>query len=705
MRLFATAPAPVTSMLEAELVELGARRTRILGAGVEFGGDLALAYRACLWSRLASRILLPIARVPAVDPDTLYAGARDLEWEAHFEPHTTFAVDCSVRRARIAHSHFAALRVKDAVVDRFREVRGRRPDVDARNPDLRLHLHLRGGEGRIYLDLGGDSLHRRGYRTRAGPAPLRETLAAAMLRFAGWPEARFEALLDPLCGSGTLLIEAALMSADTAPGLGRERFGFEAWHGHDPQLWESLRREAVARRERGIAALPPLLGFDLDPGVLDAARANVARAGLTAHVRLEARDLSRLESAGPPAGSGLLVSNPPYGGRMGEEQAARCRRELERVAVGSFADWDLALLLPDDELWPARDQGRWLALTNGALPCRIHVLGPRRAARAQHVDRDGLGNRLRKNERRLAPWRRRAAVSCYRVYDADLPEFAFAVDLYEGATARWAHVQEYAPPPTVDPALAAARREAVVPVLCASLDLDPARVVLKSRRRQRGSHQYQHHGHTRHEFEVREAQARLLVNLHDYLDTGLFLDHRPVREWIHAHSKGLRFLNLFAYTGAASVHAALGGARTTVSVDLSPTYSAWARRNLERNGFQPPHHVTIQADCTRWLSGDDARARAPFDLVFLDPPTFSNSKRMAASFDVQRDHVSLVRDALAITAARATVVLSSNRRGFRLERGLLEDMGLQVEDWTRPSIPPDFSRPRDAHRCFILRRR
>ena len=703
MRLFAPAPAALGPLLVEELEVLGARRPRAGGAGVEFGGDLRTAYRVCLWSRLASRVLMPIARIPAADGDALYDAARELPWEQHLAPSSTFAVDCSVRDARITHSHFAALRLKDAIVDRFRARSGRRPDVDTRDPDIRINLHLRGAQARVALDLSGDGLHRRGYREDAGPAPLRETLAAALLRFAGWPDPqRWPALLDPLCGAGTLPIEAALLAADVAPGLLRRRFGFEAWPQHDATAWETLLDEARARRERGLAALPPILGSDRDASVLRAAELNAGRAGLAGRLRFERRALEDWQRAPAPHARGLLVANPPYGTRLAPGDAESCRTALAALARGPLAGWGMALLLPEDADWPARDAGRCLAVPNGPLRCRFHALdpAPHGAAPAPEVDDTAFGNRLAKNERQLARWRRREGVTCYRVYDADLPDFAFAVDVYESGGERWAHVQEYAPPPKVDPGLALERRQRALAAIPPRLHVAPGHVVFKTRQRQRGGARYQRRGTRGTLLEVREGEARLLVNLHDYLDTGLFLDHRPLRRWLYENARGLRFANLFAYTATATVHAALGGARASVSVDLSPVYLDWARRNLERNGLGPPAHTLVQADCRAWLE-DGASAIEPFDLMLVDPPTFSNSKRMSGSFDVQRDHPALLRAALARLAPQGTLVFSCNRRGFRLDRDALP--GVAISDWTAASLPPDFSRPRAAHRCFLLR--
>jgi 23S rRNA (guanine2445-N2)-methyltransferase / 23S rRNA (guanine2069-N7)-methyltransferase len=705
---FATCPAPLAELLAAELRGLGGRGVRTRGAGVGFDGDLGLAYRACLWSRIASRILLPLGTASAADGDALYSGARGVDWVRHLNPDKTFAVDCTMRGATITHSHYAALRVKDAIADRFREQTGRRPDVDTGSPDIRVQVHLRGSRARLALDLAGDSLHRRGYRQDSGPAPLRENLAAGVLMLAGWPSAAdLPALLDPVCGSGTFLIEAAMLAGDVAPGLMRRRFGFDAWNLHRADLWEDLRADALRRRDRGLQSMPDIRGGDRDDTAIDAAHRNLQRAGLEEHVQVEVADLSHWQHEPPFAQQGLLVANPPYGARLEARDADGAREQIAALVHGSFRPWTKALLLPDEPGWPEGRTTLSLEVSNGAIPCRIHVLAPEQGATvgSSPVDATPLANRIARNRRRLKAWIRRDDITCYRIYDADLPEFNLAVDLYRSGDDTWALVQEYAAPPQIEPHITAARRDAALNALPDALGVAPERLVFTTRERQRGNAQYQRRaradspGHD--PLEVHEHGARLLVNLWDYLDTGLFLDHRPVRQWIQDNASQTRFLNLFAYTGAASVHAALGGALETLSIDLSTRYLEWTERNLALNGFANGPHHTLRADCIEWLKAPGDAGR--FDLIFLDPPTFSNSKRMQGTFDVQRDHVELIKHAANLLSPDGTLVFSCNRKGFRLDQDALTD--LDCTDWTRPSLPPDFSRPGLPHRCWMLTRR
>lgn len=705
-RFFATAPKGVASLLADELRALGAAAASERPAGVAFEGGLETAYRACLWSRTANRVLLPLAEFDAPDADALYAAAAAIAWEDHLAVDGSLAVECALSDAAITHSRYAALRVKDAVVDRFRERCGARPSVELERPDLRIHLHMRGARATLSLDLSGSSLHQRGYRTDAAAAPLKENLAAALLLRAGWPEVARAggALLDPMCGSGTLPIEGALIAADIAPGLLRTHFGFTGWRGHDRALWDTLLEEARARRAAGEVRMPPVIGYDADAAAVRAALANVERAGLRGRVHIERRALSACE---PPRGAavpGLVIVNPPYGRRLGTPvQLAAVYAELGALLRRRFRTWRAAVFTANPEL------GRRIGLRaqhahtlyNGALECRLLRFEPQADAAPAARDAGGaemLANRLRKNLRTVGRWARREGVDCYRLYDADLPEYAVAVDLYAGDAGRWVNVQEYQAPASIDPAKAGMRLQDALVTIREVLELPEGALFLKVRRRRKGGDQYAKLAATGRFEVVREGGLRFLVNFTDYLDTGLFLDHRPTRALIREAARGARFLNLFGYTGTATVYAAAGGAASTTTVDLSRTYLDWARRNLELNTLFGPQHTLVQADCLEWL-----RMHAPsraFDLIFLDPPTFSASKRMRATFDVQRDHAALIRDALRLLAPGGALYFSCNLHGFRLDTDALA--GVAHEDITRATIPRDFARSPRIHRCWRI---
>lgn len=718
LSFFATAPKGLEQMLAEELTSLGAVTTTETRAGVAFTGPLEVAYRACLWSRLASRILLPLASFGAASPEELYEGVRALDWAEQMTANGSLAVDCNLSQSKITHSHYAALKVKDAIVDQFRDLCGQRPGVDTEQPDLRINLYLHRDEANISIDFSGTSLHRRGYREDGALAPLKENLAAAILLRAGWPQiaAAGGALVDPMCGSGTLPLEAALLAADCAPGLTRSYYGFLGWCGHDPELWQRLLDEARQRRSAGLAQLPQIVGYDADPRAIKAAWANAARAGLQEKVHFERRELAAL--IGPPsraAQGGLLVVNPPYGERLGEVA------ELRHLYAGLggrlreyFADWKAAVFTGNPELGKAIGlrARRIHSLFNGALKCQLlHFdITPEWYAGGQSFSADPpkplapaelspgaemVANRLRKNLRNLGRWARQNDISCYRLYDADLPEYAVAVDLYE----QWVHVQEYEAPKTIDPELAATRLQEVLAVLPGVLGLPAEAIFLKVRRRQKGSAQYGKFAAEGVFHPVREGNCRFLVNFTDYLDTGLFLDHRLTRSLLQGLAKGRRFLNLFGYTGSASVHAAMGGALSTTTVDMSKTYLGWARKNLALNGFTEQQHEFIQADCLQWLAAEQRR----FGLIFLDPPTFSNSKTMDETFDVQRDHVQLLTQAAALLTHDGVLIFSNNNRRFRMDAEALPE--LQIEEITRQTIPKDFERNPKIHNCWKIMRK
>lgn len=726
-RYAATCPKGAEHLLAVELRVLGAREVRETRAAVTFSGPLGIAYRACLWSRVASRVLLTMGEFPAATAEELYAGVAALPWEEHVPPQGTLAIDANGTTSGLTHTKFTAQKAKDAVVDRIRERRGARPSVEFERPDVRLNIRLHKERATVSLDLSGEPLHQRGYRTpgKQAEAPLKENLAAAVLLRAGWPEiaAAGGALVDPMCGSGTLVIEGAMIAADQAPGLLRDHWGFTGWLGHEEDVWHALLDEADERAEAGRERLPVIWGSDRDAAAMALATTCAKRAGFGNAVTLETRDLAELTA---PAGAapGLVVTNPPYGVRLGEAEALRqLYAELGGRLLAGFEGWQAAVLTNDEALARAIGLRSHSVHTfyNGPIETKLYRFEVsadsaraevRQAPVARSQGAEMFANRLRKRVRHLGKWARREGVTCYRVYDADLPEYAVAVDLYQGAGAdegrRFAHVAEYAPPPSVDPDLARERLAEAVEVVAEVLEVEPADVALKVRTRQRGSAQYERQAARGEWVEVAEGGLRLLVNLHDYLDTGLFLDHRPLRGMVRDLATKQRVCNLFAYTGAASVYALAGGASYVAAVDLSATYLDWAKRNTALNGFpEGPTNRFFRSDVLRWLADErrrieEGRARR-YGLVFCDPPTFSTSKAMGGrTFDVQRDHVALIRDVAALLEPEGVLLFSTNLRTFKLDAGGLD--GLAIEDITTQTIPPDFERDPRIHQCFVITR-
>jgi 23S rRNA (guanine2445-N2)-methyltransferase / 23S rRNA (guanine2069-N7)-methyltransferase len=563
LSFFATAPRGFADLLARELTAQGAQDCSERPAGVQFQGTLETGYRACLWSRTASRVLLQLAQFEAASADAFYAGVRAQDWSAHIDPARTIACEFTGEHPAITHTHYGALRLKDGICDALRAQTGARPDVALVRPAVRViaHAYSEGQTSRITLslDLAGEGLHRRGYRLEAGEAPLRENLAAGLLLRARWDAlaARGAPFLDPLCGAGTIVIEAALIAAQRAPGLRREYFGFQGWRGHDEALWQRLRTEAAERALPRVEAV--IRGSDADPRAISLAIANAERAEVGALVRIECQGLALVQPAG--SGPGLVCTNPPYGERLGDQAAAQhVYAELGEVLRTRFAGWEAAILCTGELARALQLRSfRVHEFHNGAIPCRllrIDLADPgtrdvataraaRAAATAASPGAQMFANRLRKNLKLLGRAAQRAAVSCYRIYDADMPEYAFAIDRYAQVADGLVHlhVQEYAAPPDIEPASAQRRRREALSVLPEVFGIPAARIHVRLRQRQSGSAQYGRErpaedGAPRADLTVEEGGLQFLVNLEDYLDTGLFLDHRLTRAAAHAGGRG-----------------------------------------------------------------------------------------------------------------------------------------------------------------------
>ena len=708
----ATAPVGAASVLAQELAQFGAEDIRERSHDVKFQGNLEVGYRACLWSRSATRVLLSLGQIDALSAKSVYESVKRIDWRQHIAPGATLACDCSGGNESIRHTIYGSQLLKDAVCDALRETRGERPNIKPERPDVLLHMHVEATTALVSVDFSGESLHLRSYREEGGRAPLKENVAAAVLLRAGWAESaeRGGWLVDPMCGSGTFLSEGALIAADAAPALQRTYFGFLGWHGHDAALWHRLCAEAQSRR----AARVPrrcILGSDIDGQAVRAAIANGERAGVADWLHVEKRALA--DVVAPAGQTGLVVVNPPYGERIGAESGLPALyTQLGETLRHGFSGWQAAILTGNPPL--ARNLGMFAKRThrvfNGPIECRLlrfelnaaSLERPAEELRADWAGRPGaqmFANRLRKNLQRLQPWAQRERINCFRLYDADMPEYAFAVDIYDTDT-RHVYVQEYAAPKSVDQEGARERRREVLAVLPGALEVPQPQVHTRVRKPQKGAEQYAKRESLGERFAVEEGGLKFWVNFRDYLDTGLFLDHRVMRGMLRDWAQGTDFLNLFCYTGSASVYAAAGGARSTVSVDLSNTYLDWARDNLRLNGFTSERHELHRADCLTWLEQQEPLG-ARFDLIFLDPPTFSNSKRMEGVLDVQRDHVGMIRRSMKLLRPAGRLVFSTNYTRFKLDGAALSD--LAVEDITAPTIPKDFERHTRIHRCFSIR--
>ena len=731
---FVTTPKALEGILTDELRALSITHTKPTIAGVAFSGDLEMAYRVCLWSRVANRVLLVLSAFEVRSQDDLYRAIQEINWFEHFNAEDSFAVSFSSKNSTaITNSHFGALKVKDAIVDQMRAKFGTRPRIDTERPNLRINVHLNGEKAELSLDLSGESLHRRGYRDVSIEAPMKENLAAAMLLRCGWQKLAEQgaSLLDPMCGSGTLLLEAATIAADIAPGLGREYFGFLGWKKHDKECWQALRRDAEWRKIVGIKKLPMIIGFDKNKNTVHTALKHIVNAGLEGKIHIERRDIT---DAKPPASwqKGLVVCNPPYGERLGDEaETALLYEQFGQTLKNNFIGWQAALIISNPELGfrlGIRSQ-KPITLFNGALECRLLRLNIEEKAffipkektfeskieetpiesrieqmteiieeNAEQFTAPMFANRLQKNFKKLSKWAKQNDVFAYRVYDADLPEYAAAVDIYN-CEKIWVNVQEYQSPKSIDEEKANARLAGLLTEIPHILNVPKAQVLLKIRRKQRNTDQYEKQAESDIFHEIIEGGCKLLVNFENYLDTGLFLDHRSIRLQIQKEAKGKRFLNLFAYTGSATVHAAVGGATITTTVDMSNTYLQWAKNNLALNSTTGRHEF-IQADCVEWLAKEAKTAARQYDLIFLDPPTFSNSKKMDDVFDVQRDYVQLIQNSAKLLTKDGVLYFSTNFRKFKFDENLFDD--LNVLDITAKTIPLDFARDMKIHYCWKI---
>ena len=705
-QLFATTARGFEELLKVELTELGATECKIAQGGVHFQADNETLYRSLLWSRLASRILLPIVNGKVYSDLDLYSIVTGQDWLSYFDEKSTFFVDFNGTNQEIRHTQFGAMRVKDAIVDYFERQGKARPNVDKDYPDIRIHAYLNKEELVVSLDLSGEALHLRGYREDTGQAPLRETLAAAIVLRSGWKKGT--PLVDPMCGSGTLLIEAAQMEAQIAPQLHRLYWGFDCWKGHNQDAWDKVKAEAVQQAETYFNQNPKphFYGFDLDHRVLKKAQKNAQNAGVAHLIQWKQGDVAALKNPSPDE-VGTVICNPPYGERLGTTPALIALYSVfgQRLK-NEFGGWNASIFSSESTLLDClrMRSHRQFKAKNGPLDCvqKNYQISERKESAAENpleFDRTltvavDFANRLQKNIKKIEKWAKQQGLDAYRLYDADLPEYNVAVDRYGDHIV----VQEYAAPKNIDENKARQRLLDAVTATLQVTGIETNKLILKVRQKQKGTNQYEKLANKGEYFYVNEYGAQLWVNLTDYLDTGLFLDHRLTRKMVGEMAKGKDFLNLFAYTGSATVHAALGGAKSTTTVDMSNTYLNWAEQNLILNDIEGKQHKLIQADCLQWLEKCDRQ----FDLIFVDPPTFSNSKRMEDSWDVQRDHIKLMRNLKRILRPNGTIVFSNNKRGFKMDFEALDELGLSAVEISAKTLPLDFERNKQIHNCWIV---
>ena len=689
--IFVSCPKGLENILMLELQALGLENASNSPQGVKGDASLECIYQIALWSRIANRLHLVLCSGPAKNSDSLYQTCQAFAWHTIFSDQCAFKVQFHGTSDALRHEMYNGQVVKDAIVDHFRQHTGQRPNVE-KDADIHIVAYLKYEQVIISLDLLGYSMHQRGYRSEQGVAPIKENLAAAMLWRMNWSELNAQGydFADIMCGAGTIVIEAAMMAARMAPGLLRQDQAFCYWTQHQPSLWEKLQLEAKAQ---AITPHNRFFASDSKGFAVEQARANAARAGVANLIEFSQQPLQQVQTC---SAKGLLLINPPYGERLGEQlDLIPLYQDIGKTLHQHFMHWEAGVLTSDPMLAKAiglRAAKRY-AFFNGSLPCQLYCITVNPENRLRPIDSGPtqmLANRLQKNLSHLQKWAKRQDIECYRVYDADIPEYAFAIDKYRD----YFVIQEYMPPKTIPPHLAQQRRLDMMMLAPQVFQVSGDHIVFKERKPQK-TEQYQKTDNQGHLMAVNEGQAKLLVNLRDYLDTGLFLDHRTLRLEFSKLPRHTTFLNLFCYTATASVHAGLAGA-STVNVDLSKTYINWASENFKLNRLSPQQHRFVQADVMDWLQG----ATEQFDVIYMDAPSFSNSKRMRSTLDIQRDHVAMIRLALDRLHPGGILYFSTHLRSFQLDEAITTMA--TVENITRQTIDVDFKRDQKIHQCYKM---
>ena len=704
LNLIATTAFGLEAVVRRELAALGYDGEIIAPGWIRFGGDELAVCRANLWLRAADRVLVQIDTFAADDFEALFENTKLAAWHEWIPADGTFPVIGRSIKSQLSSVPACQRAVKKAVVESLlaAHLTDTLPET---GPQYKIEVAILKNQVSLTIDTTGQSLHKRGYRTSAAAAPLKETLAAAMVMLSFWNSDR--PLIDPFCGSGTIPIEAALIGRNIAPGSGRT-FAAEDWPAVAADRWRQARDEALE------LALPEfserLVGTDTDERVLSAARRNAEQAGVSDQVHFQQKSFSELSSQ---RNHGCVITNPPYGKRIGEQ------RELESLyhsipeVLRKLPTWSHFILTayPDFEGVIERQADRRRKLYNGRIECTYYQFhGPKQGEAAEpsnaaavfgglsekvREQADLFGRRLQKRARHLRRWPTKQGITCYRLYERDVPEIPLIVDRYEDHL----HITEYDRPHDRDAGQHADWLDLMMRKAAEVLDVDHRKVFLKCRRRQRGRSQHGQLADRRYEVTVREAGLRFIVNLSDYVDTGLFLDHRITRSMVREAAEGATFLNLFGYTGGFTVYAAAGGAARTTTVDWSHTYLDWSKRNLCLNEFESERHRFVRADAASYLQ--QLPRHETYDLAVVDPPTFSNRKGVDDHWDVQRDHVELLNELMLRMKPGGQIYFATNFRRFKLDEAAIQSAS--IFEISRQTVPSDF-RNRRVHRCWRLRR-
>lgn len=722
--LIATAAFGLEKVVVRELADLG-YESRVLDNGrVHFSGDAVAITRANVHLRVAERVLIRVGRFAADNFDLLFDGVRALPWENWVDIDARFPVKGRTVKSQLTSVPACQRSVKRAIVERLKQAYGIE-ELPESGPVYQVEVALLKNTATLTIDTTGPGLHKRGYRPLTGPAPLRETLAAAMVELSYWRPQR--TLVDPFCGTGTIPIEAALIARRIAPGLNR-RFAAESWPQIPAELWEATR---VAARDEILPSLSEqIMGTDVDGRVVKLAREHARRAGVEQDIHFQQRAFADLTSSKK---YGCIITNPPYGERMSTREEVSAVYQSIPGVLRRLPTWSHYVLSSHRgfEQLVGQRADRRRKLYNGRIECQYFQFhGPRppqskddpaavAEPTATDVDFDKLRprkhqppapafgglhesaarqseefrSRLLKRQRHLRKWPKRG-ITCFRLYERDIPEIPLVVDRYEDHL----HISEWSRPHDRTLAEHTDWLDHMIHTAADALEIDPRHVVCKRRDRQQGLQQYQRLADDAQWLVAHEAGLRFRVNLSDYIDTGLFLDHRITRGMVRDVARDQRVLNLFGYTGSFTVYAAAGGAKTTTTVDLSNTYLDWTRANLILNNLDGPQHRQVHCDAMTYLR--DQHTDVEFDLAIVDPPTFSNSKSTQNDWVIQRDHDELLMRLAEHIVAGGVVYFSTNFRRFKLAREQLADR-FEIREISRQTVPEDF-RNRRIHRCWRM---
>ncbi|QDV69756.1 Ribosomal RNA large subunit methyltransferase K/L [Rosistilla carotiformis] len=741
--LIATCAFGLEAVVRRELSDLGYVGKVISPGRILFSAPPEAICRANLWLRSADRVLIRLATFEAADFDALFDQTRDLSWSQWLPQDACFPVSAKSHDSQLESVPAIQRTVKKAAVLGMQREFGTEV-LDESGAQYKIEASLIKDVATLTIDTTGPGLHKRHYCDRPALVLVKETLAAALVQLSFWNRDR--PMVDPFCGSGTIVIEAAMIGRRIAPGLGRS-FSAQQWPTLSPAMWENAIEEAMQLQ------LPDLegriIGTDVDGRSLAAARESAVRAGVEGSVHFQTKSFGALSSNKQ---YGCVITYTPYemGGRRNPEQDALYRSIP--LVLRRLTTWSHYVLTPHPrfEQIVGRDADRRRKLYNARTECTYYQFhGPKRprdaaATRAAEADSpdaaetegsiqnpptESVGpmpaavgvpaarpkptiapafghldakaheqaalfrTRLTKRARHLRRLPTRQGVTCFRLYERDIPEIPLVVDRYGDHL----HINEYERPHDRDPAQHANWLDLMAKTAGETLEIPKGQTFLKRRLRQSGSSQHEHVASDHYETEVTEAGLRFIVNLSDYVDTGLFLDHRLTRGMVRAEAEGKSMLNLFAYTGSFSVYAAAGGAARTTTVDWSNTYLDWARRNMALNGFDGLEHKYHRESALDFLANQPLQPA--YDLAVVDPPTFSNSKRTDDVWDVQQGYVDLINAVLPRMQPGGVIYFSSNFRRLKFDPEAID--ADEIREISAQTVPPEY-RNRRIHRCWRI---